>query len=129
VLDILSTTIHEVVHFYAFNEGIQDVSQGGRHNAEFREIAEQFGLLVESKGSAGCAATTLSPALADALEKDFRVDYTALDLFRLVTPSRPKATPKRNSWGCGCRVVMLAARQVLNAECRDCGGLFVKTSG
>ena len=85
VPEILATTIHEVVHFFARDNGIQDVSQGGRHNGEFREVAQDFGLIVATKGSAGCAATTLSPALAHTLKASNSIDNQAMIFLNFAT--------------------------------------------
>lgn len=43
--EIIDTLIHEMVHLYCRENGIQEVSRGGKyHNGKFKEIAEAKGL-------------------------------------------------------------------------------------
>ena len=52
--ETLDTMIHEMVHLYCRENGIKEVSRGGRyHNGKFKEEAERRGLECFQCGSAG----------------------------------------------------------------------------
>ncbi len=52
--ETLDTMLHEMVHLYCRENGIKEVSRGGRyHNGKFKEEAEKRGLTCYQCGSAG----------------------------------------------------------------------------
>ena len=58
ITEIVDTIIHELVHIYALENNIQDVSRGGYyHNKEFKRLAETVGLKCVECGSAGWNTT------------------------------------------------------------------------
>ena len=66
--EIVDTIIHELVHIYALENGIQDVSRGGYyHNKEFKRLAETVGLKCVDCGSAGWNTTPK--------ENEFIIDF------------------------------------------------------
>lgn len=52
--EIIDTLLHEMVHLYCRENGIQEVSRGGKyHNGKFKELAEKVGLQCEKCGQYG----------------------------------------------------------------------------
>jgi len=52
--DIIDTLMHEMVHLYCLENGIQDVSRGGKyHNGRFKAEAEKRGLTCFKAGAYG----------------------------------------------------------------------------
>ena len=65
--DVLATLLHEGVHAIAAVRKIDDTSRQGRyHNARFRRIAEEVGLVVERDPVIGWSLTSLPHATAAA---------------------------------------------------------------
>lgn len=52
--EVLDTLIHEMVHLYCRENGIQEVSRGGKyHNGRFKALAEEKGLVCYRAGQYG----------------------------------------------------------------------------
>lgn len=52
--EVIDTLIHEMVHLYCRENGIQEVSRGGKyHNGKFKELAEAKGLVCVRQGIYG----------------------------------------------------------------------------
>lgn len=52
--EIIDTLLHEMVHLYCRENGIQEVSRGGKyHNGKFKALAEKCGLLCVKAGQYG----------------------------------------------------------------------------
>lgn len=68
--ETLDTMIHEMVHLYCRENGIKEVSRGGRyHNKRFKEEAEKRGLTCVPCGSAGWNTTPSDNLVEYALNK------------------------------------------------------------
>lgn len=62
ILDIAEIMLHEMVHYYASLNGIQDTSRKGTfHNKKYKELAEKYGLEVTHSKKYGYAETKLNP--------------------------------------------------------------------
>ncbi|MEU1205473.1 hypothetical protein [Nocardia sp. NPDC005825] len=63
--EVLGTLLHEAAHGAACTRGIADTSRGGAyHNGKFREIAAEFGLVVERSTGSGWSVTVVPDATA-----------------------------------------------------------------
>lgn len=52
--EVLDTLIHEMIHLYCRENGIQEVSRGGKyHNGKFKALAEEKGLVCYKAGQYG----------------------------------------------------------------------------
>ena len=52
--EILDTLLHEMVHLYCRENGVKEVSRGGKyHNGKFKELAEKCGLVCVKAGQYG----------------------------------------------------------------------------
>lgn len=57
---VAETLLHEMVHLYNLQIGVQDTSRGGTyHNKKYKEAAEQHGLTVGKDAKYGWTVTTL----------------------------------------------------------------------
>ena len=125
--DIIETLIHEMVHVQANHLGIKDVSKSGRHNKKFKELAELAGLEVEAPfNSHGFSYTSLSGGLAVRVEKEFKPDYTAFNMFRQLVPKAPKQPTKQKKWTCGDCGLIVRMAVIRNVKCEDCDVRMVK---
>lgn len=58
VEETITTLMHEMVHLYNKQNGIQDVSRGGSyHNKEFKKAAENHGLIISKADKIGWSVT------------------------------------------------------------------------
>lgn len=86
---VAETLLHEMVHLYNLQVGVQDTSRGGTyHNKKYKEAAEKHGLTVEKDAKYGWTKTSLNDeaqAFVDSLQdKKFQ-------LFRKSLPKLPGA--------------------------------------
>ena len=62
--EVTATLLHEMVHYYNYENGIQDCSRGNTyHNRRFKECAESHGLCVTHSDKYGWSHTTPSDGL------------------------------------------------------------------
>ena len=115
-----STLIHEMVHLWNLQEGVQDTSRSGTyHNKNFKIAAEAHGLIVEKSAKYGFSTTTLAPAILTFIQA---MEKTG---FSLVRP-RPlglkgaKAKQSSRKYVCpGCGAIIRATKEV-HVICGDC---------
>lgn len=130
-VDIVAIAVHEVIHFWTNYLELKDMSTGGRHNKVFKEYAEIMGLeCAKPYDSYGYGYTTPTEELRKRIEKGFKPDVAAFNLFRLVKPSTAKPV-KTNAWICDCDnlTVRIPAKQTLDATCHKCNEKFVPKDG
>ncbi len=64
--NVCATMLHEMVHLYNLEHGVQDTSRGGSyHNKRFRDEAEKRGLHIEHHERYGWTVTTPNDRLLD----------------------------------------------------------------
>ena len=87
--DVLETLLHEMVHYKNHIDGVKDVTGAQWHNKKFKEMAEQFGLVVSKFPGRGYALTELGDLAKEAIKtlqikeesfRVYRVDSTAQGL-------------------------------------------------
>ena len=67
---VVATLLHEMVHYYNYERGVQDCSRGNTyHNKHFRDAAEARGLHVERSDKYGWAITEPTEELLDFVAK------------------------------------------------------------
>lgn len=78
--ELCGTLLHEMVHLYNLQNGIQDTSRGGTyHNKKFKEIAEQHGLIIEQHQKYGWTITKLNEEATQFINK---MNDTGFALYR-----------------------------------------------
>ena len=135
--EVLDTLIHEMVHLYCRENGIQEVSRGGKyHNGKFKEIAEEHLLMCYKAGIYGwnTQGKDNDRLTAYALEKgwnEIRIARSSFTGFRGIagsgaassTPTaqngerRPSSTRKLICPKCGNSV---RATKEVRIMCMDC---------
>ena len=132
--NVCATLLHEMVHYFNYENGVQDCSRGNTyHNKRFKEAAESHGLAVEHSERYGWSHTSPSDALLDfVLENglsDILISRNECGGFQIggtgthngagrSQPPRPSSTRKYICPVCGNSV---RATKTVNIGCLDCG--------
>lgn len=132
--EVVSTLLHEMVHYYNYERGVQDCSRGNTyHNRKFREEAERRGLNVEHSDKYGWSHTSPSDLLLDfVLENDlsdilinrnefsgFQMGGTGTHSGTPITPTAKKSSSRK--YICPCCGMSVRATKKVNIGCLDCG--------
>ena len=132
--EVVSTLLHEMVHYFNYERGVQDCSRGNTyHNRKFKEEAERRGLLVEHSDKYGWSHTSPSDLLLDfVLENDlsdilinrnefsgFQMGATGTHSGTPITPTAKKSSSRK--YICPCCGTSIRATKKVNIGCLDCG--------
>ncbi len=132
--EVVSTLLHEMVHYFNYERGVQDCSRGNTyHNRKFKEEAERRGLLVEHSEKYGWSHTSPSDLLLDfVLENDlsdilinrnefsgFQMGGTGTHSGTPITPTAKKSSSRK--YICPCCGTSIRATKKVNIGCLDCG--------
>ena len=129
-VEIFATAIHEMIHKWCHALGIKDCSKSGRHNKNFKKMAEYVGLQVQDAGgSIGWGVTNASPELAKRIEEEFQPDMTKFEVFRKPTPkAKSKPSNRLRKWTCSgeakgddCPAIYVRGDQEIVKMCMMCG--------
>jgi rubrerythrin len=121
--EIIGTLLHEMVHLYNFEKGIQDCSRGGTyHNKKFKEAAEAHGLIVGQSPKNGWAVTRLS----EAAEKKIKSHVKTLTKIKRNEPVNIN-TKKSNVRKYVCPICgnSVRATKEVNIICGDCNAQMI----
>ena len=118
---VAETLLHEMVHLWNLQQGVQDTSRSGTyHNKKYKEAAEQHGLSVEKDAKYGWTKTKLSPeakAFVDGLQdRKFQL-FRKKELKFSGSSKTKQSTRKYVCPGCGC---IIRATKEVNVICGDC---------
>ena len=132
--EVVATLLHEMVHYYNYNRGVQDCSRGNSyHNRRFKEACEARGLLVAHSDKYGWCGTSPSEELID-----FVIDNSLTDIlinrneesgFRFIgtgthNGTEGTITPKTSNtrkYICPCCHSSVRATREVRIACLDCG--------
>ena len=131
--EVTATLLHEMVHYYNFENGVQDCSRGNTyHNRRFKEAAESRGLIVTHSDKYGWSHTSPSDSLLEFVLKygltDIllnRNEYTGVRITGTGTHSgaagttRPRTSSTRK-YLCPCCGNSVRATKTVNIACLDC---------
>ena len=132
--EVAATLLHEMVHYWNYEQGIQDCSRGNTyHNRRFKEAAEARGLMVEHSDKYGWSHTSTADALLEfVIENDLTdilINRNEFHGFQIsgtgthsgtATPTTPKKSSSRK-YICPCCGMSVRATKVVNIGCLDCG--------
>lgn len=129
--EVAATLLHEMVHYYNYQLGIQDCSRGNTyHNRRFKEAAESHGLLVRHHDKYGWTITSPSDRLLEVILKydlsDILLSRNEYSGFSSVGTGRAdfgSATPRKSSnrkYACPCCGMSIRATRSVNVACMDC---------
>lgn len=133
MLPILSTLLHEMVHLYNQINEIKDVTRNGTyHNKNFKEIAENHGLIIERDDRIGWSLTKLQSSTINFIKTtDIKEDVftlSRLDPTQLSDnedgecENKPKSSSRK--YICpNCGTIIRASKEV-NVLCVDCNIKF-----
>ena len=132
--EVAATLLHEMVHYWNYERGVQDCSRGNTyHNRRFKEAAEARGLMVEHSDKYGWSHTSPADALLEfVIENDLTdilINRNEFHGFQIsgtgthsgtATPTTPKKSSSRK-YICPCCGMSVRATKVVNIGCLDCG--------
>ena len=132
--EVAATLLHEMVHYWNYEQGIQDCSRGNTyHNRRFKEAAEARGLAVEHSDKYGWSHTSPAEALLEFVITndltDILINRNEFSGFQMggtgthsgtAVPTTPKKSSSRK-YICPCCGMSVRATKVVNIGCLDCG--------
>ena len=138
--EVAATLLHEMVHYWNYEQGIQDCSRGNTyHNRRFKEAAEARGLMVEHSDKYGWSHTSPADALLEfVIENDLTdilINRNEFHGFQIsgtgthsgtATPTTPKKSSSRK-YICPCCGMSVRATKVVNIGCLDCGVRMIES--
>ena len=137
--EVAATLLHEMVHYYNYENGVQDCSRGNTyHNRKFKSAAEAHGLIVSHSEKYGWSHTEPSEALIDFIIEtgltDILINRNEFSGFRITRTNTKNgtpgtATPARTSstrkYVCPCCGNSVRATKIVNIACLDCNQQMV----
>lgn len=119
--EIAATMIHEMCHYYAKLNNMQDTSRSGTyHNKLFKKIAETHGLKVECVQTIGWSHTELTPD-SDVLITSFIEHNPGIVIYRQpVFKGQSVKTSSTRKYVCPCCGQSVRATKQVNIFCGDC---------
>ena len=136
--EVAATLLHEMVHYFNYEQGIQDCSRGNTyHNRKFKEAAEAHGLNVEHSDKYGWSHTSPSDSLLDfVLDNgltDILINRNEFSGFQIIgtgthSGSTTPITPRRSStrkYICPCCGNSVRATKAVNIACLDCDAQMI----
>lgn len=136
--EVVATLLHEMVHYYNYENGIQDCSRGNTyHNRRFKAAAEARGLIVSHSDRYGWSYTSPADELLDfVLENgltDILINRNEFGGFQItgtgthsgtsiIPPRKPSSTRK---YICPCCGNSVRATKIVNIACLDCAEQMV----
>lgn len=137
--NVVATTLHECVHLWNLQNGIQDCSRGGQyHNKKFKEAAEARDLKISYDPRIGWSITEPTDALCEFILEQGWQDIEMNRIESGYTPrgkgagdsaGKPTGTSNPNShsikYVCPCCRNSVRATKVVNIKCADCDMMMV----
>lgn len=136
--NVCATLLHEMIHYWNYENGIRDCSRGGTyHNKYFRDAAQARGLVVEHSDKYGWSHTSPDDALLDfVLRNDLsdilinrnesagvRVPGTGTHSGAAPVPGKHSSTRKYICPHCGMSV---RATRTVRIACMDCNAQMIE---
>ena len=132
--NVCATLLHEMVHYWNYENGIQDTSRGYTyHNRKFKEAAESRGLHIDHDEKYGWSITSPADELLDFVLdnglSDILINRNEYSGFQIggtgahngntpvKPPVKPSSTRKYICPKCGMSV---RATRTVNISCMDC---------
>ena len=117
--EVVSTMLHEMVHYYNFVTGVRDCSRNNSyHNKRFRDAAESHGLVVNRSKTYGWAHTSPSNRIVDFVQ---RHNLTDIQINRNdhINAANVKNSSTRK-YVCPCCGTSVRATKIVRIACVDC---------
>lgn len=136
--EVVATLLHEMVHYYNYENGIQDCSRGNTyHNRRFKAASEARGLVVTHSDRYGWSHTSpgeeilefvLENGLTDILINrnefgGFQITGTGTHSGTGIIPPRKPSSSRK--YICPCCGNSVRATKIVNIACLDCAEQMV----
>ena len=131
--EVAATLLHEMVHYFNYENGVQDCSRGTTyHNKRIKAAAEAHGLTVTHSDKYGWSHTAPGDALLDFILEnsltDILINRNEYSGFQITGTGRhngtPTTPPRRPSstrkYICPCCGNSVRATKMVNIACLDC---------
>ena len=131
--NVVATLVHECVHLWNLQNGVQDCSRGGQyHNKRFKALAEQCDLQISFDPRIGWSITDPTDALCEFILEQGWTDIHMSHIEWRYTPrgtdtgstTRKPAGSSSNShsikYMCPCCKNSVRATKAVNIKCADC---------
>lgn len=134
VAETIGTLIHEMVHFYCKENGIQDTSRGMTyHNKRFKAEAEKRGLIIQYNEKIGFSITSPSPELKSLCAKQHWNGKLTINRLGEIgdnepATERPKKKSSTRKYICPTCGNSVRATKEVNIMCLDCSCEMVTAS-
>lgn len=139
IVYVVCTLVHECVHLWNLQNGIQDCSRGGAyHNKRFKEVAEARDLKISYDPRIGWSITEPTDALCEFILEQGWEDIQMNRMENSYTPrgrgagdaaGKPTGTSNPNShsikYVCPCCRNSVRATKVVHIKCADCDMMMV----
>ena len=136
--NVVATLLHEMVHYFNYENGVQDCSRGNTyHNKRFKAAAEAHGLCVSHSEKYGWSHTEPSDSLVDFIIEndltDILLNRNEFSGFRVTgtgthsgtTTGTPPRTSSTRKYICPCCGNSVRATKIVNIACLDCAEQMV----
>ena len=133
--EVAATLLHEMVHYYNYEKGIQDCSRGNTyHNRKFKETAESHGLITSHSEKYGWSHTNpnddliefvLDNNLTDILlnrneSTGFQIGGTGAHNGGIDVDTKTPKTSSTRKYACPCCGMSVRATKTVRIACLDC---------
>ena len=131
--NVVATLVHECVHLWNLQNGVQDCSRGGQyHNKRFKALAEQCDLQISYDPRIGWSITDPTDALCEFILEQ---GWTDIHMSRIEWRYTPRGTGIGSTTGkpagsssnshsikymCPCCKNSVRATKAVNIKCADC---------
>ena len=138
--DVCATMLHEMIHLFNHESGIQDCSRGNTyHNKRFKQAAESHGLAVTHSDKYGWSHTSPTEALLDFVIENgltdilinrndgmsFYTGKTGTHSGGTEIPTTPRTSSTRK-YICPCCGMSVRATRTVRIACMDCGEQMIE---
>lgn len=138
IFEIVASELHECIHIYNMQRGIQDCSRGGQyHNKKFKAAAEARDLKISYNPRIGWSITEPTEALCEfVLEQGWQdINMNRIESCYIprgngngsATGTAPTRNPNSHSikYICPCCRNSVRATKTVNIKCADCDLLMI----
>lgn len=121
--EVCATLLHEMVHLWNLQNGVQDTSRGGTyHNKKFKAVAEEHGLVIDQHPKYGWTLTTLN---SEALQFIEQIDEQGFGIYRSKLPKiKAASSSSSRKYVCPCCGTIIRATKEVHVVCGDCSVEF-----
>ena len=133
--EVVATLLHEMVHYYNYENGIQDCSRGNTyHNKRFKQAAEERGLSITHNDKYGWSHTEPTEELLDFVIENGLTDIlinrndgmgfftgkTGTHSGGVEITGKPPRTSSTRKYICPCCGMSVRATRTVRIACIDC---------